>query len=109
MKKSKIIQAIGNYVLQVNKTLELDIPQAEKSIICSDLEYLLHSVDMYEGFQYLYWEKYGYERWRKDGSPEGPEKTKYIYGTDVNDPKICGEFSRRYYVRMIPYQKERYE
>ena len=46
--------------------------------IISMLEKILHATGNYEGFNYNYWNKTGFELWQKAGEPDFPEKNKFI-------------------------------
>lgn len=86
-----------------NDLLQTKIPQSTKQKLCILVEKLLMETKSYQGFKYLYWNRYGNLDWdvakQKAVYKEIPKE--YLYGPDdtgkpdfVSD--IQGEFSRYY-------------
>lgn len=87
----------------INLLLASRIPQSAKQKLCIVMEKMLNDTKSYDGFKYLYWQKYGHLDWVEERSKRvyneipkefitGPENTGDIdYISDIQ-----GEYSRHY-------------
>ena len=63
----------------INTSLERKgVDQEGKKALCTLLESVLMSTGNYSGFGSLTWKNGGYDQWLVDGSPDFPEKRKYL-------------------------------
>ena len=62
-----------------------EINDAEKRGIITMIERILHDTGNYQGFQYNYWNKTGWQLWRMAGEPEN------------TDPYLGNQLDRVYY------------
>lgn len=87
----------------INDMLGTRIPQSTKQKLCILIEKLLEETKSYEGFKYLYWNRYGNLDW-EEAKQKGVYKSvpkEFITGPDDNGSvdfvsDIQGEYSRRY-------------
>jgi hypothetical protein len=71
-----------------------DQPVEARRALCNLLEIALFEAGAYSGFNDVYWmSEGGYEQWREAGSPDFPEKYRFIHGTKDGEDL----FRRRYY------------
>lgn len=87
----------------INLLLTSRIPQSAKQKLCIVMEKMLNDTKSYDGFKYLYWQKYGHLDWVEERSKrvynEIPKE--FITGPDYNGDiefvsDIQGEYSRYY-------------
>ncbi len=110
--KSKLlkVETIQRMFKVLNDLLATSIPQETKAVICTQIECLLMDLDLYGGYQDLYWTNGGYTAWREAGEPDFDQgKMKFCIGPNAfasnNDPqftsKLEGEYSRSYFMKSI--------
>ena len=102
-RKQVSIDFLNHIKNTVNDLLQTKIPQSTKMKLCILVEKMLMETKSYEGFKYLYWNRYGHLDW-DEAKTKGVYKEvprEFLYGPDdtgkpdfVSD--IQGEFSRYY-------------
>lgn len=102
-RKQVSIDFLNHMKLSINDMLQSRIPQSTKQKLCIMIEKLLQETKNYQGYKYLYWNRFGKLDWdeakQKAVYREIPKE--FITGPDdtgkldfVSD--IQGEFSRLY-------------
>lgn len=102
-RKQVSIDFLNHMKLSINDMLQSRIPQSTKQKLCIMMEKLLQETKNYQGYKYLYWNRFGKLDWdvekQKKVYQEIPKE--FITGPDdtgkldfVSD--IQGEFSRLY-------------
>lgn len=103
LRKQVSIDFLNHIKLSINDMLQSKIPQSTKQKLCIIMEKLLNETKAYNGYKYLYWNRYGKLDWDEAKSKgiykEVPKS--FITGPD-DDGKmefmsdIQGEYSRMY-------------
>lgn len=103
LRKQVSIDFLQHIKLSINDMLQSRIPQSTKQKLCIIMEKLLNETKSYEGFKYLYWNRYGKFDWdeakNKDVYKSIP--VEFITGPDYDGKNdfisdIQGEYSRLY-------------
>ena len=65
---------------EINRLLALEtIPEETKKTLCTFIERVLMDTKNYKGFNYVkWWSEGGFKEWQSAGSPDFPEKQKYM-------------------------------
>lgn len=100
MRPKKLSDTTAETLRLLQEALAQDVDNV-KSYVATAIEKILHDHNRYGGYNNLYWQKYGYDKWVADGQPEFPQKDAYITGEGMGcpEPGIVGEYSRHYYIR----------
>ena len=103
LRKQVSIDFLTHTKNSINDLLQTRIPQSTKQKLCIIMEKLLQETKNYEGFKYLYWNRYGKLDWdaaKQTGVYKEIPK-EYLYGPDdtgkldfISD--LQGEYSRHY-------------
>jgi len=102
-RKQVSIDFLNHLKLSINDMLQSKIPQSAKQKLCIMMEKLLNETKSYQGYKYLYWNRYGKLDWdeAKQRAVYKDIPKEYITGPDdtgkpdfVSD--IQGEYSRLY-------------
>ena len=103
LRKQVSIDFLNHVKNTVNDLLQTRIPQSTKQKLCILVEKALMETKSYQGFKYLYWNRYGCLDW-EEAKQKGVYKeipNEFLYGPDdtgkldfVSD--IQGEYSRYY-------------
>jgi hypothetical protein len=103
LRKQVSIDFLTHTKNSINDLLQTRIPQSTKQKLCIIMEKLLQETKNYEGFKYLYWNRYGKLDWdaaKQTGAYKEIPK-EYLYGPDdtgkldfISD--LQGEYSRHY-------------
>lgn len=103
LRKQVSIDFLTHTKNSINDLLQTKIPQSTKQKLCIIMEKLLQETKNYEGFKYLYWNRYGKLDWdcAKNHGVYKEIPREYLYGPDdtgkldfISD--IQGEYSRLY-------------
>jgi hypothetical protein len=103
LRKQVSIDFLNHTKSTINHLLSTRIPQSTKQKLCIIVEKMLMDTKSYDGFKYLYWNKYGCLDWQ-EAKQKGVYKDvpkEFILGPDNNDKPdfisdIQGEYSRLY-------------
>lgn len=103
LRKQVSIDFLNHIKLSINDMLQSKIPQSTKQKLCIIMEKLLNETKSYNGFKYLYWNRYGKLDW-DDAKSKAIYKdipNEFITGPDYDGKleftsDIQGEFSRMY-------------
>ena len=103
MRKQVSIDFLNHLKLSINDMLQSRIPQSTKQKLCIMMEKLLQETKNYQGYKYLYWNRFGKLDWdvEKQKAVYKDIPKEFITGPDdtgkldfISD--IQGEFSRLY-------------
>lgn len=103
LRKQVSIDFLNHMKLTINDMLGTRIPQSTKQKLCILMEKLLVETKSYQGFKYLYWNRYGHDDWQ-EAKLKGVYKhvpQEFITGPDDTGKQdfisdIQGEYSRMY-------------
>jgi len=103
LRKQVSIDFLNHLKHSINDMLSTKIPQSTKQKLCISMEKLLQETKNYNGFKYLYWNRYGKFDWdeAKQRAVYKDIPKEYITGPDdtgkpdfISD--LQGEYSRLY-------------
>ena len=103
LRKQVSIDFLNHLKNSINDMLSTKIPQSTKQKLCIAMEKLLQETKSYNGFKYLYWNRYGKLDWdeAKNHAIYKDIPKEYITGPEDNGKldfvsDIQGEYSRLY-------------
>lgn len=103
LRKQVSIDFLNHMKLSINDMLQSKIPQSTKQKLCIMMEKLLQETKNYQGYKYLYWNRFGKLDWdvEKQKAVFKEIPSEFVTGPDdtgkldfISD--IQGEFSRFY-------------